>query len=85
MNRETNLDQDRRVLIPRILAPGDLIGVVAPAGPVSSETARRGVQFIESKGFRVVLGDHVFGSKGYLSGTDEQRLGNLTECSWTLR
>jgi muramoyltetrapeptide carboxypeptidase len=66
------------ILIPPRLKPGDLIGLVAPAGPVTDTSKiERGVRYLEKLGYRVLLGKHVTRVKGYLAGTDEQRAADL--------
>ncbi|HEY3078896.1 MAG TPA: S66 peptidase family protein [Chloroflexota bacterium] len=64
----------------RRLRPGGTIGVVAPSwgGPAAHpHRVERGVRFLESLGYRVVLGRHVLGQRGYVSGTPEERAGDL--------
>jgi muramoyltetrapeptide carboxypeptidase len=67
---------------PSPLKPGDLLAVVAPAGPVHEEAFAGGVRVLESHGFRVVLGRHVRSSHGYLAGPDEARAEDL---NWAMR
>ncbi|MDQ7784566.1 MAG: LD-carboxypeptidase [Desulfomonilaceae bacterium] len=62
---------------PRHLQPGDLVGVVAPCGPVDTNHVNRGLEFLERTGFRVLVGIHVSERKGYLAGTDRQRCDDL--------
>jgi muramoyltetrapeptide carboxypeptidase len=38
-----------------------------------------GVRVLEARGFRVQVAEHALGRKGYLSGTDEERLSDLQE------
>ncbi len=67
------------------LAPGDRVGVVAPAGVVWEDRLARGIARLESWGLRVQLGEHVFARHGelaYLAGTDSDRAGDLTR-AWT--
>lgn len=50
------------VKIPGKLSKGDTIGIVSPSTPVTDELAgqfNKGVTFLESHGFNVVIGDHV--------------------------
>lgn len=64
----------------RRLLKGDAIGISAPSGwgPGSyPHRVERGVRFLESLGFRVVLGEHVWGRRGYTSGTPEERVADL--------
>jgi len=62
------------IRIPARLAQGDLIGIVAPASPIDDPTRiERGVRYLESIGYRALVGKHVTERIGYLAGTDEQR------------
>lgn len=68
----------------KIKPPGlkkdDLIGIVAPAGPLyNPEVLTRGVHVLNQMGFRTVLGKHVRERSGYLAGSDTQRLDDLME------
>ncbi|MEW6352274.1 MAG: LD-carboxypeptidase [Thermodesulfobacteriota bacterium] len=72
------MGHDRELLIPEPLRPGDLVGVVAPCGPVEEGALVRGITFLERLGFRVVQGDNCTRQRGYLAGHDRQRLENLT-------
>jgi muramoyltetrapeptide carboxypeptidase len=62
---------------PAILRPGDLIGVVAPAGATEAAAVAAGVQVLERFGFRVRLGDSVFKRMGFLAGNDAERAADL--------
>lgn len=59
------------------LKKGDTIGIIAPASPVSEEEIKPAIRLIEEEGYRVNYGDHLFDKKGYLAGTDEERLMDL--------
>jgi muramoyltetrapeptide carboxypeptidase len=65
-------------LIPPRLRPGDLIGIAAPAGPISDESRiNRGVRYLERLGYEVTVGKSVTRTHGYLAGTDRERLNDL--------
>lgn len=68
-----------RMIRPRCLVKGDLIGIVAPASPVSQEQLERSFSFLEQLGLRYKVGKSVYASQGYLAGTDEERLADLHE------
>jgi muramoyltetrapeptide carboxypeptidase LdcA involved in peptidoglycan recycling len=64
---------------PRALRPGGTIGVVAPSwcGPaLHPRRVERGVRFLESLGYRVVLGRHAMGGRAEID-TSERRLAIL--------
>ena len=62
---------------PLRLRPGDLVAVVAPAGPVPHATLLRGVRALEREGLRVRLGAGVLRRRGYLAGPDALRAVDL--------
>ncbi|MGD7009584.1 S66 peptidase family protein [Metabacillus sp. 84] len=62
---------------PPILQRGDTIGIVTLGTPLSAETINQGIAILKNLGFKVVLGDYVYASEGYLAGTDEQRAADL--------
>ena len=60
------------------LRRGDLIGLVAPAGPLFPvDRIERGVRYLEGQGYRVVVGSGAVLVEGYLAGSDTQRLSDL--------
>ncbi len=67
-------------LKPLKLKRGDLIGIVSPASPVADATRiEKGVRYFESLGYRVLVGENVGKTYGYLAGTDEERSADLHE------
>src|SRR5215470_1827147 len=67
-------------LRPRRLAPGQTIGIVAPsAAPNEPERIRYAIETVESLGFKVKAGAHVFDRDGYLAGSDAARAADLNE------
>ena len=67
-------------LKPRRLAPGQLIGIVAPASPPNElEAIRFAIDTIESLVFRVRPAAHLFDRSGYLAGDDAARAADLNE------
>ncbi len=62
------------IIKPSRLQKGDTIGIVAPSGPVQKQMLDKGVHYLESKGFEIVLGNNVHKCKDYLAGSDEERL-----------
>lgn len=63
---------------PPKLKSGDLIGIVTPASPVADATRiEKGVRYLESLGYRVVIGENVGKVHGYLAGSDDERAADL--------
>ena len=64
---------------PPMLRTGDLVGLVAPAGPLSDAEIQKGVRQVESLGLKVRLGKNASDQDGYLAGTDAQRAADFNE------
>jgi muramoyltetrapeptide carboxypeptidase len=71
--------QRTHVIKPKRLRPGDLIGVVSPAGVINRTSLESGLDALKSFGFRVRLGPHLFKRHFYLAGTDQDRTADLYE------
>ncbi len=67
----------KSLLIPTPLRNGDLVGVIAASGPVTSDLLEEGIRFLEGTGFRVKIGNYLYEKNDYLAGTDEQRCQDL--------
>ena len=63
---------------PRKLNNGDLIGVISPASsPDDLTLIDSGVKYIEGLGYRTMIGKNVGKYRGYLAGTDEERVEDI--------
>lgn len=66
------------IVKPRKLDKGDLIGLVTPASlPADLSRISKGVSYLEHMGYNVKVGKNVGSQRGYLAGTDDQRLEDL--------
>jgi muramoyltetrapeptide carboxypeptidase len=65
------------MIVPLPVVPGGTIGVVAPGGAVKPDALERGVTWLESRGFRVRLGEHVLDQRRYCAGAPALRLADL--------
>jgi muramoyltetrapeptide carboxypeptidase len=66
------------IIRPRRLAPGQTIGIVAPsAAPNEPERIRFAIETLESLGFKVRPGPHLYDREGYLAGADAARADDL--------
>lgn len=59
------------------MRPGEVLGVVAPAGPVDEERLRRGVAELEGLGFAVRLGEGVLDRHHFAAGSWQARLRQI--------
>ncbi len=66
---------------PAPLRPGDRIGLVAPASLPKDEAALdAGIANLEDLGYRIVRGRRDYAPRGYLAGSDDERLDELNSC-----
>jgi muramoyltetrapeptide carboxypeptidase len=67
-----------RIIKPKKLKRGDVIGIAAPSSPLVSEDAlSRGIRYLEQLGYRIEVGSNIFKKRGYLAGTDRERVADL--------
>ncbi len=66
-------DDDRPMVVPPYLRPGDTVGITCPAGYITEKDVASAVQQIENWGFRVKLGVTIGKREFTLGGTDEER------------
>jgi muramoyltetrapeptide carboxypeptidase len=63
-------------MIPKKLSKGDAIGIVSPSTPVTKELTgqfNKGIVFLESLGFNVVIGEHAYSTTwGYAASPQEK-------------
>ena len=68
----------KRLLRPKALRRGEVIGLVAPAGALWRPDRVEGcVRYLEGQGYRVEVGAHALRNDGAFSGTDDERLCDL--------
>lgn len=63
---------------PPRLGPGARVALIAPSGPLlERDDVARGVALCEALGFTAMVFPHVLARRGYLAGTDAERLEDL--------
>jgi muramoyltetrapeptide carboxypeptidase len=65
------------MIYPPCLTVGDTIGIVAPARKINRNEIEFAIRWWEAKGFRIVLGKHLFAEHHQYAGTDEERVEDL--------
>lgn len=66
------------ILKPQALKKGDVIGIVAPASPHSSDVKlNSGIRYLEQLGYKVAIGNHTNDKMGYLAGSDKGRASDI--------
>lgn len=78
LHRPTTIGAPMHVRVPNPLAKGDLIGIISPASPLDDiSRLERGVRYLESLGYRTILGPYSTRHLGYLAGTDRERVRDI--------
>lgn len=67
------------MITPQPIKAGSKIRIVSPAGKIEKKYVMPAVEWLQSEGYRVELGQHVFAKHFQFAGTDEQRLADLQE------
>ncbi len=62
---------------PKKLSKGDTVGLITPASAVTREAFEKSVENLENFGFKVKYSENMRVKKGFLAGTDKQRLADL--------
>jgi muramoyltetrapeptide carboxypeptidase len=65
---------------PRMLRPGDTIGLVSPSSPVAGllpHRVEKGIAELQRLGFKVVVGKNALKVTGHTAGTPEERAADL--------
>jgi muramoyltetrapeptide carboxypeptidase len=63
---------------PKKIKPGDVIGIISPSSPISDKSKLdAGVRYFKKMGYRVKIGTNVMKERGYLAGTDEERVEDI--------
>ena len=68
----------RDIIFPAPLKPGDTIAICSPAGPVDTFKVEGAIPVLEKQGWKVKVMPHTLGLSGNYSGTDAERLDDLT-------
>lgn len=66
-----------RLIKPRPVSYGGLIGVVSPSGPVERGALEAGLARLHAFGYRTLSGEHVLDQRGHLAGDDEARAADF--------
>lgn len=72
----------KEIIFPQSLKKGDKIALISPAGAVEESQLEKGIKLIESNGYELVLGKHLYTkySNGYnYAGTEKER---ISEMNW---
>ncbi len=69
---------DRKPTWPGFLRSGDVIGLIAPAGPIRNmDRVERGISLLRTRGFQVLSLGRLETGNGFLAASDRQRAAEL--------
>lgn len=89
----TSTGKKEKTIKPKGLTKGDTVTLIAPGGPVNDQKIELSVKNLEDLGLKVKLSKNVRAKRGYMAGTDKQRLEDLhaafadttTKAIWCVR
>ncbi|PIC63914.1 LD-carboxypeptidase [Sporosarcina sp. P13] len=62
---------------PQQLKRGDTVGIVTLGSPLAANRITEGIRMLQRMGFKVVVGDYVYSSNGFLAATPRQMASDL--------
>ncbi|ARD47498.1 LD-carboxypeptidase [Sporosarcina sp. P33] len=62
---------------PQRLQKGDTIGIVTLGSPMAANRITEGIRMLQTMGYKVIVGDHVYSANGFLAATPRQRASDL--------
>jgi muramoyltetrapeptide carboxypeptidase len=75
---ETRVSSNSKKLVkPKRLSKGDMVAVIAPSSGVEAEGFEKALQNMADLGFKTKVGKSARNVKGFLAGTDKERLDDL--------
>ncbi len=78
LTHASSVTETKTVLKPRRLKKGNTIGLISPASNTGEdEGIRFASEVVESLGFKVRYGEHLFARNQYLAGTDKERADDV--------
>jgi muramoyltetrapeptide carboxypeptidase len=70
------------VMIPKKLNKGDAIGIVSPSTPVTQDLSgqfKKGIEFLESLGFNLVIGEHVYSATWRYAASPQEKAEDINQ------
>ncbi len=62
---------------PPRLQPGDTVGIVTLGSPLAASRIDEGIATLRNMGFKVLVGEHVYSSNGFIAATPQQMASDL--------
>ena len=67
------------IIKPKNLKDAGHIRIIAPCGNTDKDKIINGREYLESLGYKVTLGEHIYNQDRYLAGTDKERAKDLED------
>jgi muramoyltetrapeptide carboxypeptidase len=67
----------KKTIRPKRLQTGQTVGLIAPGSSIDEERLQKAIQTIQSLGLKAKYTPNILAERGYLAGTDKQRLSDL--------
>jgi muramoyltetrapeptide carboxypeptidase len=64
---------------PKAIQKGDTIGLITPSSPLTPGSLESDVRYLEEKGFKLKLGNHINDADRFLAGKDSDRAKDLMD------
>ncbi len=77
LSEKRKVSDNKKLIKPKRLVKGDTIGVIAPASSLAPADFDKALQNMSDLGFKTKVGKYARGRKGFLAGTDKERLEDL--------
>ena len=62
---------------PQQFKRGDTVGIVTLGSPLAANRITEGIRMLQTMGYKVVVGEHVYSANGFLAATPRQRASDL--------
>ena len=73
-NVAITVEKRKKIIKPKRLKKGDTLGVIAPSSSLPPHVVERAIKNLEGLGFKLKIGKNCRNQRGYLAGTDAERL-----------
>jgi len=69
--------ENNTIVRPNALKKGDTVALITPAGPINPDKFSNALKNLENMGLKPKYSDAAFFKKGYLAGTDQERIADF--------
>lgn len=77
LSENRSFSNNKKLIKPKRLSKGDTVAVIAPSSGISPEEFDKALQNMADLGFKTKVGKSARNIKGFLAGTDKERLDDL--------